>query len=33
MDVGILSYKKLKGGHFYIEISNGCFMLKIQEKI
>ena len=32
MDVGILSYKKLKGGHFYIEISNGCYYVKDTRK-
>ena len=32
MDVGILSYKKLKGGHFYVETSNGCYYVKDTRK-
>lgn len=32
MDVGILSYKTLKGGHFYIETSNGCYYVKDTRK-
>ena len=32
MEVGILSYKKLKGGHFYVETSNGCYYVKDTRK-